>query len=257
MKNVIAAVCAATISVVAHGVGLMRDQVDAIEAPAAAPPRQVQLGNHFESLTMGAVSAVEPVAAATPPASSLAASVSPTVTPTYAAQTAVAPARRDPIEPVREQTALTAVETGPRPIVRPENLRPPQQQVTQGGAQQNTVAGGQRATAAAQTAAAAPSGQGIEETAVVTTNSRAARNYGNVVMRKISRTRRVSTGLRGRTLVAFAIGGTGALDSVSVAQSSGNAELDNLAVDHIRRAAPFDPPPQGAQRRFSVVIEGR
>ena len=257
MKNVIAAVCAATISVVAHGVGLMRDQVDAAEEPAAAPPRQVQLGNHFENLTLGSVSSVEPVAAAPAPASSLAATVTPTITPTYATQTAASPMALEPIEPVREQTTLTAVETGPRPIVRPENLRPPQQSAPQGRAQQNTVAGAQRATTAAQTTVAAPSGQGAEETAVVATNSRAARNYGNVVMRKISRTRRVSTGLRGRTLVAFAIGGTGALDSVSVAESSGNAELDNLAVDHIRRAAPFDPPPEGAQRRFSVVIEGR
>ncbi|OUD08122.1 hypothetical protein BVC71_15045 [Marivivens niveibacter] len=257
MKNVIAAVCAATISVVAHGVGLMRDQVDAVDIPAAAPPRQVQLGNHFESHTMGAISSVEPVAAAPAPASSLAATSAPTITPTYAAQMAAPPTTPEPIEPVREQTALTAVETGPRPIVRPENLRPPQQRASQGAAQQNTVAGAQRATAPVQTPAAAPSGQGVEETAVVTTNSRAARNYGNVVMRKISRTRRVSTGIRGRTLVAFAIGGTGALDSVSVANSSGNAELDTLAVDHIRRAAPFDPPPEGAQRRFSVVIEGR
>ncbi|TVP69897.1 MAG: energy transducer TonB [Rhodobacteraceae bacterium] len=58
-------------------------------------------------------------------------------------------------------------------------------------------------------------------------------------------------------MVAFSVGSNGGLASVSVAQSSGHAGLDQTALDHIRRAAPFPPPPAGAQCQFSFEFVGR
>ena len=62
---------------------------------------------------------------------------------------------------------------------------------------------------------------------------------------------------RGRTVVAFSISDAGALASVKVLQSSGSTDLDQVAVDHIRRAAPFPKPPSGARRQFSFEFVGR
>lgn len=76
-------------------------------------------------------------------------------------------------------------------------------------------------------------------------------------MRKIAATRKTTTSLRGLAVIAFSIGANGQLASVRVARSSGSAELDALGLDHIRRAAPFPPPPAGAPARFSVEFRGR
>jgi protein TonB len=47
----------------------------------------------------------------------------------------------------------------------------------------------------------------------------------------------------GSTTVTFAIGRGGALGSLRISRSSGNAQLDKLALDTVRNAAPFPPPP--------------
>jgi protein TonB len=57
--------------------------------------------------------------------------------------------------------------------------------------------------------------------------------------------------------VQFTIGDGGRLATVGIARSSGSAQLDRAALAVIERATPFPPPPDGAQRRFSVQIEGR
>jgi protein TonB len=51
---------------------------------------------------------------------------------------------------------------------------------------------------------------------------------------------------RGSTTVTFQIGGSGVLSNVRVGQSSGNARLDQMALQMVRDAAPFPPPPSGA-----------
>lgn len=60
--------------------------------------------------------------------------------------------------------------------------------------------------------------------------------------------------LRGQAVVAFSVDDAGALKSVVVAVSSGNPEIDAAALALIRRAAPFPPPPPGAQHAFSPAI---
>jgi protein TonB len=76
-------------------------------------------------------------------------------------------------------------------------------------------------------------------------------------MKRIAATRKISTSVRGTALVGFSITPAGTLSGVSLLKSSGSAELDRLALDHIRRAAPFPHPPAGARTSFSVEFRGR
>ena len=59
---------------------------------------------------------------------------------------------------------------------------------------------------------------------------------------------------RGSTTVTFELGASGALGSVRVRQSSGNAGLDQMALQTVRDAAPFAPPPNGASA-YTIRID--
>ena len=59
---------------------------------------------------------------------------------------------------------------------------------------------------------------------------------------------------RGSTTVTFQIGGGGVLGDVRVGQSSGNARLDQVALQMVRDAAPFPPPPNGASS-YTIRID--
>jgi periplasmic protein TonB len=171
-----------------------------------------------------------------------------------------APPPPDALAPVPDpQMAAPAQSLRPQP--RPD--RPALQRVarqpaqataqTQGNADRNATRGaaaGQEGAAATPQSRAAATAQGDGGTA-------ASASYGRAVLAQISRTRKMRAPSRGRTVVAFSIGEGGALASVAVVQSSGSPELDQVALDHIRRAAPFPQPPAGAQRQFSFEFLGR
>jgi protein TonB len=76
-------------------------------------------------------------------------------------------------------------------------------------------------------------------------------------MRRLSQAGRPRVNARGTAVVAFNISGNGGLASVSLARSSGSSALDQAAVQLVRGAGPFPPPPEGAQRSFSIQIKGR
>ena len=76
-------------------------------------------------------------------------------------------------------------------------------------------------------------------------------------MRKVQATRKKPGAGRGTTLIGFALAQNGALVSVKVLQGSGSDSLDQIALDHIRRSAPFPPAPEGAARTFSFEFIGR
>ncbi|WP_223478151.1 TonB family protein [Oricola indica] len=84
-----------------------------------------------------------------------------------------------------------------------------------------------------------------------------ATNYPGKVYAKIRRTRQKRAGGRGVTKIRFSISTSGGLASIRVAASSGSGSVDQVALDHIRRAAPFPPPPSGAQRQFVIPVEVR
>jgi protein TonB len=59
---------------------------------------------------------------------------------------------------------------------------------------------------------------------------------------------------RGSTTVTFEIGATGALNDVHVGKSSGNSQIDQLALQMVRDTAPFPPPPNGASS-YTIQID--
>lgn len=163
-----------------------------------------------------------------------------------------------PSEVVTPDTRPTelAPEQSRRPAPRPEQPAPgPQQPQPQRAPQGNAPQAAQRGSpedAQGQAASAAPSRPQTEAA-----GNAAASNYPGEVLRRIQRVRQARSPARGRVLVSFSISSSGGLSAVSVARSSGNAALDRVALDHIRRAAPFPPPPSGAQRQFSFEFVGR
>ncbi len=55
-------------------------------------------------------------------------------------------------------------------------------------------------------------------------------------------------------ILSITVADTGAIDAVSIIQSSGKPEVDAGIMDLIRRQAPLPPPPPGAQRTYTPAI---
>ena len=81
--------------------------------------------------------------------------------------------------------------------------------------------------------------------------------YARSVMKAVRATPRKSGGGRGMVIVGFSIARDGSLDQVTILTPSGDAALDAVAVDHIRRSAPFPTPPEGAAASFSFEFVGK
>lgn len=75
--------------------------------------------------------------------------------------------------------------------------------------------------------------------------------YAAQVLGRIRATPALRSPGRGSALVAFVIGPGGRLATVRIARPSGQPALDQTALAHIRRAAPFPAPPPGAETRFT------
>lgn len=177
------------------------------------------------------LSAVKPVVAAqTPPP--------PAETVTARTSVEVTVARADTPRP----TPRPAAQPVKKPTVAPKPAKPPS--AASQAARKGQADG--KATAKAATAAAKPAA-----TASAAGNATVS-SYPGQVMRKIARTRKERAGARGKAVVGFQIGANGALSSVRILRSSGTSRVDRVALKHIQRAAPFPPPPKGAQRTFKV-----
>jgi len=284
------------VSFIIHGAVVLAMSVPDMSLSAASPPpAMVSQGNSFANLAQGAqpsspdvtppTEVVDQAETSPSPLQQTPADIAATATvltltatqPVEPAQvTATQPAQIAAAQPqtlealpdveVRDVTADTV-----RPPGRPANLGeapPPPQQTQQarqtpptpqGNSNENTRRGA--ATASQNTGQAAQSGQGQQvDQAAVAAARQATANYGNVVVRRIQRTRRENYRGRGRgreATVGFGIETSGQLAWVRIESSSGDAELDELAVRHIRRAAPFPALPAGAGRVYSWVFEGR
>ena len=68
--------------------------------------------------------------------------------------------------------------------------------------------------------------------------------YGSQVWAALAR-HKPRAGVRGSATVVFSIGENGGLRGVQVGRSSGNARIDQLALQTVRSAAPYPPPPAG------------
>ncbi|MDO6728808.1 TonB family protein [Marinovum sp. 2_MG-2023] len=151
-----------------------------------------------------------------------------------------------------------------RPKIRPpgfEQVAPPAPnrpkktattQTPRGTAKTTTRAGAAQATG---TNRAASTATPARKQAVKPGNAAAA-NYPGKVMARLRRAGTLKTGVKGKVRVQFTIAANGRLAAARVTRSSGSGKLDNAALRVIRRAAPFPKPPAGAQRTFSLTLQG-
>jgi protein TonB len=80
-------------------------------------------------------------------------------------------------------------------------------------------------------------------------------SYAAHVRARVAGNKPSGGGLRGTAFVSFGVTPSGELAYASVARSSGNSTLDQLAIAAVRGAAPFPTPPTGAtsaQLRFTI-----
>lgn len=174
-----------------------------------------------------------------------------------------------PVLSVAAEDSVPSLDASPRPQARPER-RPVSAQRTQAErpvaeqmgrearAEEQSPPDAEtdsRARAAAQAAGAQQVARPAEERRAA--GGQAAARYGDVVMRQIAGLRRQKAPERGAVTVGFEIDAAGGLRQVAVVVSSGSEALDRVAVEHIRRAAPFPPPPNGAMTRFAFEFVGR
>ena len=185
-------------------------------------------------------------------------------TPPIPAPSPTATAARAPIERVQARDAPVVQTPGadtPRPQQRIARPAPSQRStpaapappVPQGSATETTRAGH---ADGAQPGRATRSQQGGAGQAAAS-DGRAAARYPEEVLRRFNRIRRPDTRFRGAAVIAFSVASNGGLSEAYVARSSGDAGFDQLAIAYIERAAPFPPPPAGAQRNFNVTVRGR
>lgn len=278
---------AGALSVVLHAGGLIAFAPAAPQLVADGPAQLAMLGNSFEDAAIGRLTPLEPIPDPAPrpkpvpaePVAVAAALPSPAVVPLATRalpQTQANPVlaatppnlHPSPAAPLPERIiarpeAQNPDPDTPRPQTRPAQTRPqtPRPEtprtdapppVPQGQADQASRAGQSAAAPTGNAPASATGG-----TAQGTGTSREVAAYPQEVNRHLSRLRRPNTRFEGAAVVAFTIAPGGGLAAIAVARSSGNAEFDQLALSHIQRAAPFPPPPSGAQRSFNVTVQGR
>lgn len=146
----------------------------------------------------------------------------------------------------------------PKPQTRAKREKPktkpePKPQETKA---KNTIAKPDRNAAkpAAPTAGSAPK-KGNKANGGASDASSAA--YAKAVLKKVRSTRKKLGAGKGVAVVGFTVSRNGGLAGVKVIRSSGDTALDQIAVSHIQRAAPFPPPPEGAGRSFSFEFVGK
>ncbi|WP_158964334.1 energy transducer TonB family protein [Chachezhania sediminis] len=164
-------------------------------------------------------------------------------------------------EPLPENLADVAKVTPPvRPQVPPEpevvRKEEPKSQPKAAPRGNNQTRTANKGTTQGTRQASAGAGATAQSAANSTGNA-AASNYPGKVYRAIARAKRGRVSIRGGARVSFRIATNGALEGISIARSSGSAELDRFAVQQIRRAAPFPVPPAGARRSFTIEIKGQ
>ena len=89
--------------------------------------------------------------------------------------------------------------------------------------------------------------------------SRSGEEYKGLVFGRLGRSsgaveRARAQHLRGQVIVSFAVDDHGQVADLKIIQSSGVPAVDSLALDMVREAAPFPPPPPGVTRIFTPAL---
>ncbi|WP_299285946.1 energy transducer TonB [uncultured Tateyamaria sp.] len=78
-------------------------------------------------------------------------------------------------------------------------------------------------------------------------------NYAGRVLMQLNRVPPVAVSVRGWARVLFRINPDGTLATVDIIDGSGSSEVERAAREHVRRGAPFPPPPGGQSRALNFV----
>lgn len=168
------------------------------------------------------------------------------------------PALAAPPPEVPVQADLSIPEPAPKPAAKPAEAKPEKKPKPQKAKRKDAPAPKKAETKspeknAASAASSAPK-SGAKAKGGKKTSPAA---YAKAVMKKVRATSKKSGAGKGTVDVGFSIADNGGLAGVSILQSSGNAALDKLAADHIRRSAPFPAPPEGAGTSYSFEFVGK
>ncbi|MGR1581522.1 TonB family protein [Thalassobius sp. S69A] len=255
------ALAAVLLSGAVHAAVLVGMSGPSFQMPAGgeeAPPEIPLLGNDFADLAAGVASPVSPQAPRAQPAD-VASPVRPRAAQTSAVSAPLRPATAStaPLSDTPPPTAATPPSPQKLTAAQPPSTRPPKTRpaVAQGNAQRNAVRGnadGQNARKNTKVSGQTPK----QPPSAKPRSQQSMASYGASVVRKIRSIRKKRVKGRGKVLVGFEIAPSGGLRSVRVVRSSGSDVLDRAALDHIRRAAPFAPPPKG-KARFSFEFVNR
>ncbi|MFI0847035.1 TonB family protein [Mesorhizobium sp. IMUNJ 23232] len=160
-----------------------------------------------------------------------------------------APARHEPVEEPKPATkAKPAEKAKPVEKTKEATKAPPKKQPSPKASTAAKKSAQNAPTAAASAGASGGSGSKVSPA-----------QWGSKVRAHISRRQRNGGG-RGKVNVAFAVGPSGDILSVSVTGSSGNPKLDAEAVNLVRRSSPVPAPPPDlskAQRTVRLPINYR
>lgn len=163
-------------------------------------------------------------------------------------------------EPVKPQ-----VQPQPQPVTKPAPAKVAPKPVAAKPApvltaQAETATSQEMAPAAEAPPAAPVAAPAPTAPAGVPESQSAARDeYMSVVWARIMRHRPPRVPLAGTAKLRFAVAADGELLSAEIAESSGSGLLDRAALDAVRRAAPFPPPPSsgGAVQHFVIPFQFR
>lgn len=162
----------------------------------------------------------------------------------------------------------------PKPV--PPNPMPPVKPMKTAPAKPSPVAAPTAPAAESELPAAAPAAQpvmsdapapvaeGTAAAGATALGSPNARNverddYLRIVWSRIMRYRPARVPVAGTTRLRFTLDAGGELVTVEVAEGSGSATLDRAALDAVRRAAPFPPPPSSSApvQHFEIPFQFR
>ncbi|OOY31037.1 TonB family protein [Thioclava sp. F36-6] len=260
-----------------HALGLAQTPVAAPELPPAggqAAQEAPLLGNDFADLAAGRATPVVPERAE-PIARKVTRPVQPETPAMPKATSPSAPAAPDRLaavtptpETLRAQSTL-APQQSQRPEARPKRPAPQKATKLRKQAQSeakpappsnagNAARDARRGTSqgAARARDTADKGQPAKAPSAAR-SGQSPRQYAASVIRKIQSTPKRRGQGRGRAVVGFVISANGRLSTVRILRGSGSSGLDAAALDHVRRAAPFPPPPKpGMKFSFEFVARG-
>ncbi len=177
------------------------------------------------------------------------------------------PAEPEVVEPELTEPEIAEVVTPevvlplpqPRPVVEEKKRKPPEHVAKAEPPKEIEKPAPTKQTAKAEAKTQAKSAPSRESRASKAPTISPAR-WQSRVMAWLNRHKRYPRGARSRreegvVRVSFAINESGSVISARVTRSSGNSELDQAALDMLRRASPVPAPPPGVGRNIALPVE--